>query len=192
VHYERTVLGYHGCDAAVAERLVKGAPFVPSANDYDWLGHGIYFWEHGLDRAMRFAQTQQARGKVQTPAVVCAVLQLGRCFDLLDTAYTTVLRASYTHWKARMLSAGLPLPRNRGGPPDLKLRKLDCAVLNWCLEELAAAGDRYDTVRGGFTEGEPVYEGAGVAIETHIQIAVRNPDCIVGVFVPKMKVRRSP
>jgi len=35
------VLGYHGCDGDVAEKLIAGEPFEPSDNDYDWLGHGI-------------------------------------------------------------------------------------------------------------------------------------------------------
>jgi hypothetical protein len=38
---ERTVIGYHGCDAAVAERLLAGAPFTLSANNFDWLGRGV-------------------------------------------------------------------------------------------------------------------------------------------------------
>jgi hypothetical protein len=45
------------------------------------LGSGIYFWEYGYDRAMQFALEQQARGKIATPAVVGAIIQLGRCFD---------------------------------------------------------------------------------------------------------------
>ncbi len=39
------VLGYHGCEAAVAEKLLAGEPFKASSNDYDWLGPGIYFWK---------------------------------------------------------------------------------------------------------------------------------------------------
>ncbi len=190
MHYDRDVYGYHGCDAQVAARLLAGDPFLPSDNDYDWLGRGVYFWEYGPERALRFAEEQQRRGKVSTPAVVGAVLQLGRCFDLLDTEFTALLRASYARWKEQMQASGLPIPRNRGSAPDRKLRKLDCAVLNWCLDEMAAAGEHYDTVRSGFTEGEPVYEGAGIASETHIQIAVRNPDCILGVFHPRMMRRR--
>ena len=33
-----------------------------------------------------------------------------------------------------------------------------------------------------FLEGRPVYEGSGFYGKTHIQIAVRNSDCIKGVF----------
>jgi hypothetical protein len=38
------VLGYHGCDRVVGERLLRGTPFRPSDNEYDWLGPGIYFF----------------------------------------------------------------------------------------------------------------------------------------------------
>ena len=78
--YDRTVIAYHGCDAQVAARLIDGEPFRPSSNDFDWLGEGIYFWEYGYDRALQFAEEQRARGKVERPCVVGALLQLGSCF----------------------------------------------------------------------------------------------------------------
>lgn len=191
MHYARVIHGYHGCDAAIAEQILAGEPFTPSENDYDWLGRGVYFWEFGLDRAFRFAVEQQRRGKVQTPAVVGAEIQLGNCFDLLDTRFTTALAAGYARWKDLMQSGGFPLPSNAGKAPEHKLRRRDCAVINWYLDEVASAGIRYDTVRGGFVEGGPLYEGSGLATETHIQIAVRNQDCIVGVFRPRLE-RRMP
>ena len=61
--YDRIIIAYHGCDAEIAERLLHGEPFRMSQNDYDWLGEGIYFWEYGADRALRFAHNQRARGK---------------------------------------------------------------------------------------------------------------------------------
>ncbi len=181
--YARQVVGYHGCDAAVAARLVVGESFVPSRNPWDWLGPGIYFWEHGPDRAWRFAEDQKQRGKVARPVVVGAVLQLGRCFDLLDTRFTALLAQAYPAWRRRALKVG-PLPKNAGRTPDLELRRLDCAVLTWYLDLLDGVGDRYDSVRGGFTEGRPVFPGSGIRREHHIQIAVRNPGCILGVFLP--------
>src|SRR4051812_47548247 len=46
----RTVIGYHGCRKDFARALVAGtlevANWRPSRNNYDWLGEGIYFWEH--------------------------------------------------------------------------------------------------------------------------------------------------
>ena len=36
-------------------------------------------------------------------------------------------------------------------------------------------------MRGIFAEGEPAYPGAAFDAKTHVQIAVRNADCIKGV-----------
>ena len=36
----------------MAAVLLRGEPLQPSENDYDWLGRGIYFWEHGPQRAL--------------------------------------------------------------------------------------------------------------------------------------------
>ena len=41
---------------------------------------------------------------------------------------------------------------------------------------------RSNSVKGVFVEGDPIYETAGFYEKTHIQICVRNADCIKGVF----------
>jgi hypothetical protein len=188
MRYDRTVIAYHGCDGRVAERLLSGEPFKPSVNAYDWLGHGIYFWEYGADRALQFAREQVARGKVRTPACVGALIQLGNCFDLMDTRFTSELAVAYVPWSRRYPPEELPLPRNAGQAPDFKLRHLDCAVLDWYLDFAEhQEGQRYDTVRCGFPEGEPVYPGSGILTQTHIQLTVRNPGCILGVFRPNVE-----
>jgi len=187
--YDRTVIAYHGCDAETATRLLGGEPFKKSQNDYDWLGEGIYFWEYGADRAMKFALDQQRRGKVTTPAIVGALIQLGRCFDLMDTRFTDELALAFETVKAIYAQAGQPLPSNAGKTPDMRLRRRDCAVLNSYLTSLEEAPeDRaiYDTVRCGFVEGPPAFEGSGIRHQSHVQIAVRNPACVVGVFRPTM------
>lgn len=183
MRYARIVIGYHGCDVEVARRLVRGEAFRSSDNDYDWLGRGIYFWEYGADRAYRFAQEQKRRGKVKTPAVVGAMLQLGKCFDLMDTRFTQELREFFPIWRRALEAKGGEIPRNIGGE-DRKLRRLDCAVMNGYLRRLEKVGQRYDTVRGCFEEGGPVFEGARIQFESHIQVAVRNQENILGVFQP--------
>jgi hypothetical protein len=185
MRYDRTIIGYHGCDAETAERLLGGELFRFSENDFDWLGRGIYFWEFGADRALRFANDQKNRGKVLVPSVVGAVIQLGRCFDLLDTRFTSDLASAYESWRENFERAGLPLPKNGGGSPDQKLRRLDCAVLNWYLDRCEEEGQRYDTVRCAFPEGKRVYEDSGIYREMHVQIAVRTRGCILGVFRPQ-------
>jgi hypothetical protein len=154
MQYDRTIVGYHGCTATTAGRILKGAPFSPSNNDYDWLGHGVYFWEHGPDRALRFIQEKLRREKrCDKPAVVGALLQLGLCFDLLDTKFTTGLAHDYPRFVTSLRAVGCTIPRNQGLAPDLKLRYLDCMMINWCLSGREADGLRYQTVRGCFVEG---------------------------------------
>jgi len=186
MRYDRTILAYHGCDAKVANQLLAGEPFKPSANDFNWLGEGVYFWEYGHDRALRFAEFQKEQGKVSKPAVVGAILQLGRCFDLLDTRFTAELAQAYEHSKQLYEATGTALPKNEGKTPDLKLRKLDCAVLNLYLQHLDdhSSGEPLQTIRAAFEEGDAAFPGSMIRRETHIQIAVRDPRCVLGVFRP--------
>lgn len=69
---------------------------------------------------------------------------------------------------------------------DLLLRYLDCAVINHLhnLLDYHKEIDGYDTVRGLFIEGDRLYPNSGFFRKTHIQIAVRNMDCIKGFFFP--------
>jgi hypothetical protein len=70
------------------------------------------------------------------------------------------------------------------------LRYLDCAVfrhLHQIIDGLAAADPQissFDTIRGMFVEGGKAYSGSGLYRRSHVQIAVRNPACIKGVFYP--------
>jgi hypothetical protein len=185
------ILGYHGCDAKIAQRLIEGEPFKASENDYDWLGPGIYFWEANPQRALSFAQEVRKRElkKIRTPAVVGAVIELGLCLDLASEA--GIKQAAVAHAALVELygKVGTPLPKNQGGPDDL-LRKLDCAVISQLHEIREQAGqNRIDTVRGIFIEGEPIYPDAGFREKTHCQVCVCNPLQIKGVFrVPKSEL----
>lgn len=190
MQYDRTVLAYHGCDEAVARRLLHAQErFRQSENDYDWLGRGIYFWEYGANRAFRFAKQQVRRRRIKKPAVIGALIQLGRCFDLMDTRFTEDLAAAYGVWATGLTKKGVSLPVNSGATPDRKLRRRDCAALNWYLDQLEEKGQGYDSVRCGFVEGSLVYEGSGIHRESHVQLAVRNPNCILGVFRPIMELK---
>jgi hypothetical protein len=186
--FARIIIGYHGCTEDFARDLLLGikviAEWQPSTNEWDWLGHGIYFWEHSPERALRWAHEKASPGQ-GLPAVLGAVIQLGRCFDLLNESVTAILANGYQGLVQAYADQGRPLPVNRG--PEGKRRELDCVVLNDCLGRLQDAGLAYDTVRGAFLEGDPVYPGAGIRRETHLQIAVRNPDCILGVFRPNLR-----
>lgn len=183
MHYARTVYGYHGCKATTAEAILGGSPFRASVNQYDWLGEGIYFWEYGLRRAWSWAKALHD----DEAAVVGAHVHLGDCFDLLDTQFTEILKTLAPTYAESVVAGGGALPKNEGR--ELKKRYFDCALLNWSLTVLADQGQRYQTVRCAFIEGSPVYDdGRGVKAEifeeSHIQLVVRDPSCILGTFRP--------
>ena len=90
------------------------------------------------------------------------------------------MKRAYTRLNKISASVGGKLPQNSA---DLLLRDLDCAVIE-SLHQLRkkSAEPALDTVRGVFVEGDPLFPGSGIYEKTHIQIAVRNPDCIKGTF----------
>jgi hypothetical protein len=187
------VIGFHGCDKSVRDSVVAGQSFMKrSSNDYDWLGGGFYFWENNLQRAMIFAQEKHERqpAKIKEPAVLGAFIDLGYCLDLLETSYLLSLKGAYTFLKEQYEKQGLPMPVNKSASTgysfDLMVRKLDCAV----IESIHLVNKKYndpmfDSVRGVFWEGEELYPNAGFREKNHIQICVRNPNCIKGFFIPR-------
>ncbi len=182
---ERLLIGYHGCSAEAAERILAGYNFKPSENEYDWLGRGIYFWEFGLDRAWRWAR--DSRNSSAAPAVVGAIIQLGNCFDLMDTRFTKMLADVAPAFVEKCGASGMDVPINRG--TDMKGRYLDCALINFSLDLFAEADASFQCVRCGFVEGDPVFAGesgivTALRMESHVQIAVTDPRCILGVFRP--------
>ncbi len=183
------VLGYHGCDQAVADSLLRGDQFKKSANDYDWLGGGVYFWEANPIRGLDFAERagQRPRSKIKTPAVVGAVIDLGACLDLTTVYGIEMVRSAHGSLESQMAAAKAVMPQNQ----DTLRRQLDCAVIEQVHLINEGIGLEIDSVRGVFTEGSPVYPGSAFDQETHVQIAVRNPTCIKGVFrVPAAHLRR--
>src|SRR5258708_7266876 len=139
--FARIVVGYHGCTGKFAREFLLGTRAVsdwqPSSNTWDWLGHGIYFWEHSPERALRWAREKHAPAGA-APAVLGAVIQLGRCFDLLNEAITAILAENYQALTQAYAALGQPLPENRGA--DRKRRDLDCLVINLGLKRLREQG----------------------------------------------------
>jgi hypothetical protein len=184
------VLGYHGCDRTVAEKLLSGAPFEESKNEYDWLGWGIYFWEANPLRALEFAHDWKARGKYNEPYLVGAAIDLGYCLDLTSSTGVQIVKSAYEDFAHYVKAADEPLPTNRLGK-DRLLRALDCAVLNH-LHKVREKLDQqpFDSVKGIFLEGDEIYPNAGFYDKTHIQICVRSPSSIKGIFrVPEGQLR---
>jgi hypothetical protein len=184
------VLDYHGCDKAVGERILTGQPFKQSNNDYDWLGPGIYFWEANPLRGLDFAREARKRStsSIKQPFVIGAVISLGLCLDLTTTSGIEQVRTAHRDLAELAATGRIELPQNAA---DGLIRRLDCAVIQMVHTVRRNRSDQpIDTVKGVFIEGRPVYEGSGFYERTHIQIAVRNRECIKGIFrVPPAQLR---
>jgi hypothetical protein len=182
------VLGFHGCEREVGEAIIAGEEIRLSENAYDWLGRGAYFWENSPGRARRWAT--EPRHKLKDPFVLGAVIQMGNCLDLTDTACLEGVRDAYDALEEMSGIVGIPLPANEPGfvgDGDRVKRELDCLVINFTHTYRRDAGlPPYDTVRAPWPEGEPLYPGACIRKLTHIQICVCDPvKSIRGYFRPK-------
>lgn len=177
------VLGYHGCNQETAQLLLGGSSFQPSTKPYDWLGAGSYFWEQDIQRAYDWAiEHRQA-----APCVVGAVIELGNCLDLTTQPGIQAVKQVYESYKALQKQTGNPMPENKDAsnrpPGNRAIRLLDRAVIDHLHANYKVMSRReFDTVRALFPEGEELYPGAGFWDKTHVQIAVRNPEQIRGVF----------
>ena len=113
-----------------------------------------------------------------------AVIQLGNCLDFTDTRYTKSLATTYDGLKVQYDRGELALPSNSG--KGGKSRRLDCLVVNTLVETAEKIQINFQTIRAPFMEGEPAFPEAGIALESHIQLAVRDQACILGVFRPNL------
>jgi len=170
-HRLEFVYGYHGCAKSVADAILGGSDvMLSSTNEYDWLGTGIYFWEEAPARAYEWAVKHHPKD----PAVIGAKIRLGRCLNLMDISAFDSLRATYETLKA----AGVSLPKNCKGQ-----NRLDCPVINTATDYAEKSlGTPYDTVRGPFPEGKPVFPGSAILDRSHIQVAVRDSKALAELF----------
>lgn len=162
---------YHGTQPQMAQEIVARQHVKPSHNAYDWLGHGAYFWEEAPRRAAEWARRD---GSTPTDAaVVAARVRLGRCLNLVDTRYADLVReAARLYQEVEQSEERTPIT-NRGGRGDL-----NCAVFNFLCEHVDV---QIDTLRAVFPEGEALFDGATLLAQSHIQLCVRNPACILSL-----------
>ena len=176
------VFGYHGCDARVARQAVCGeTDLVKSESIYEWLGHGTYFWEDSPDRAMKWAKEKQEAGThgIETPAVLGAIIDLGRCLNLIDSEALDLIKQAHSIYR-------LSNETRKNAGAQGKARTLDCAVIETLHALRAETGKPpFDTVRSFFMEGQPLYPGAGFRELDHVQICIRSPEKIRGFFLPR-------
>ena len=111
---------------------------------------------------------------------------MGYCLNLLDSKYISLLKDEYTNLKYEFDLNHKQLPVNKGGM-DRTGRYLDRAVIQHLHTSRNEDKKRpFDSVRGVFWEGREIYSTAGFKEKSHIQICIRNPNCIKGYFTPRM------
>ncbi|HEY2343537.1 MAG TPA: hypothetical protein VGH90_10925, partial [Chthoniobacteraceae bacterium] len=123
------VLGYHGCDRAIGEKILAGGGHLKtSENDYDWLGTGIYFWENSARRAMDWAQTikrrpQVGRTQIRHPFVIGAIIDLGICLDLLEAESISIVSEAHRWLRDSYAAVGATMPENRCSQGEMLVRR---------------------------------------------------------------------
>jgi hypothetical protein len=182
-------------DGSEQEKLVSDPSYLRASNEsFDWLGHGMYFWENNPRRGLLWAEQKKNAGTLKEPAVIGAVIDLGKCLDLLDSRNIELLKNCFSLFKADSEKLDKPIPKNVDHPNsddrDNVLRYLDCAVIEYTHSFLRTKNETpFDSVRAAFIEGDPIYPGAGFNDKTHMQLCIINPNCIKGFFLPRYKYK---
>lgn len=183
--YNGLTIGFHGCDVDVARKVILNQDgLTPSDNPYDWLGSGIYFWENDSTRALEFA-----KDKYNHPCVVGAVINMGYCLDLSTRIGLNKIKFAWDNMVKPIYETGIlkeNRPGRKGENGELMLRFLDCYVIEALHRYNRDKGyEAFDSVRAPFWEGEEIYPTAGFFNKNHIQLCIRNTDCILGYFLPR-------
>jgi len=182
-----SVIGFHSCDKEVGLKVLNGEMEVKkSDNKWDWLADGIYFWEQNPMRAWEYAvecanNKQKNAKKINTPFVLGAIIEVGNCLNLVDANSLKILKEAYDGLVEVIREADSTLPENKGDN-----RKLDRALIQYIhYSNVLRNQSAYDTVRCAFPEGKPAFPGSQITERLHMQICVRNTDCIKGYFLPR-------
>jgi hypothetical protein len=178
------ILGFHGCDEKIGEEILLGGDFKIQRNDYDWLGHGVYFWENNPERGLQFAKEKQKHTphSIEKPYVIGAILDLRFCLDMTTQNAIDEVELAYNFITQNYALQNKIMPQNKL-TADLLLREMDCLVLETLHKQRALQKHQsFDSVKGIFTEGGQLYANSGFFRKTHVQICIRNTACIVGTF----------
>ncbi len=199
------ILGFHGCDESVRDSLlIKPNKVLPSEKPYDWLGHGVYFWENNFERAFQWAKDKEKRGDIKKASVIGAVLSLDYCLDFTDSRFIEMIQSYYGILESDYNQFNKELPKNKDLKFDVHkdkiIRELDCFVIEYMHRIISEERDNeilekgfsdykiFDSARGIFTEGGPAFPGAGIQSKNHIQVCIRNLNCIKGFFMPRTEI----
>lgn len=169
-----TVFGYHGTSEESAKAILEPGKdnaerFLFSENDTDWLGKGVYFFQDAPFRAQEWPKVRIPPPKrTENPVVLRAEIDLNDCLDLIDIEAAKKIAPCYSQLKTYYRSMEKSLPMNQGGRHEL-----DCALINYVVDQLEAEGETINVVRAAFVEGIPIIQGSQLYSRAHVQIVVR-------------------
>ena len=182
--YHRTVIGYHATRLSVAKRIInRKEDFEPSRNEGDWLGEGVYFWEYSPAHAMWWAERKLKADHWGEPiAILASVIRLGFCLDLLDRINVEYLIEAKSAYANELRQSGLPIPENAYSD-----KRLDCQIFEFAYRLVERSSNRpVDTSRAVYVptgKAKRVWQRSWISKETHIQLCVRSPSCILGTWL---------
>lgn len=156
------VQGYHGTSQEAARRILETGEMHVSDSPYEWLGDGVYFFQGSIHRARQWAEQRH-----DSPAVVCATIELGHCIDLLDNRWVPPIRLI----ERELRDAADGEDEGRAPYNKDKMHALDNRVINNLADDW-----RPQTIRSAFSEGHAIVPGDAFGDALHIQIAVREPE----------------
>jgi hypothetical protein len=166
---------------------------VPGENYWDWLGHGIYFFEAGKHHAHAYAEKYCDGGP---PCVVEAEINMNGCLDFFDLPAKAKYVEEYDAYYHVFGRENMKRLRQ-----DDRRRPVDCAVFNFMYANLEQEGVPVPVVRCMFESGGPAWEdhdeadprrrlsSSGVSALGHVQILVRDPAAIIGPLRPSEDLR---
>jgi len=159
------LIGFHGTSRSAAEQILARG-FLTSANEYDWLGDGIYFFQDAPLRAQEWARKHYG---AEAAVLRCEVVDRDM-MDLLDIKWWDALCWVSAEYHRRVTN----LPHQSQGA-----HRRDRAVINFCVQLMATLGISIRLVRAAFIEGQPLFEASALYQRSHVQFAVRDPLLIV-------------
>ncbi len=170
-------IGYHGTTLSAAQSIVTDG-FLPSNSPWEWLGHGIYFWQDAPNRAREWARDWHARKGYEGPiAVVAARIDLHAFVDLLDQVDMDLVSAYARKFEIRMAQLGSRL-KNK-----YPVHRLDCAIFNFLTNVLSSRGRAVRGYRAACVEGKAITTDSPIYDRSHLQLAVIDQDAILEKWI---------
>lgn len=153
--------GYHGTSKDDAVLIKVGKFFRLSTKSTEWLGDGIYFFENDKLEALQWAKYYK---KANMPVVIESEISSQKLLDMCEQKNQKFI--------AKLIEELANKYKDEDREPEI----LDAKVINMVCAEVG-----YDVVRGIFEFQSKIFksiEGFTRFKRYHIQLCVRNNDCI--------------